>query len=85
MAFHEKKRGFGGKSGGKSFEKHSTDLHSATCAECGVSCQVPFKPNGKKPVFCKNCFKPENTERGERSGGFERRGGGFAEKRTEQR
>lgn len=34
-------------------------LHDATCAECGNECQVPFKPNGKKPVLCGNCFKKD--------------------------
>lgn len=32
-------------------------MHSATCAECNASCEVPFKPNGRKPVLCSNCFK----------------------------
>lgn len=41
--FHD--RGFGDK---PSF--------TATCAECGDSCTVPFKPNGKKPVLCSGCF-----------------------------
>ncbi len=30
--------------------------HRATCAECGNMCEVPFRPNGKKPVFCPDCF-----------------------------
>ncbi len=32
------------------------EMHDAICAECGNACQVPFKPNGRKPVLCKNCF-----------------------------
>jgi CxxC-x17-CxxC domain-containing protein len=28
----------------------------AVCDNCGKSCQVPFRPDGKKPVYCKNCF-----------------------------
>ena len=32
-------------------------LHKATCSECNTTCEVPFKPNGKKPVLCGNCFK----------------------------
>ena len=31
-------------------------MHQATCAECGDRCEVPFKPNGEKPVYCSNCF-----------------------------
>lgn len=38
-------------------------LHDATCAECGNDCQVPFKPNGKKPVLCGNCFKKDGGPR----------------------
>jgi CxxC-x17-CxxC domain-containing protein len=34
-------------------------LHDATCAGCGKPCQVPFKPNGSKPIFCRFCFKKE--------------------------
>lgn len=37
-------------------------LFPATCAECGTSCEVPFKPNGKKPVLCRNCFKKGDGE-----------------------
>lgn len=33
------------------------ELHDATCAECGNHCQVPFRPNGSKPVLCRDCFK----------------------------
>ena len=36
-------------------------LHSAVCAKCGKTCEVPFKPNGKKPVFCKDCFVREDA------------------------
>lgn len=32
-------------------------LHDAICAECGNECKVPFKPNGKKPVLCGDCFR----------------------------
>ena len=31
-------------------------LHDAICAKCGENCQVPFKPNDSKPVYCSNCF-----------------------------
>ncbi len=32
------------------------EMHNASCADCGKHCEVPFRPNGKKPVFCLNCF-----------------------------
>jgi len=46
--------------------KHPSDrnsqkpMHRATCAECSTECQVPFRPNGRKPVLCSDCFRKEN-------------------------
>ena len=34
-------------------------LHPAVCSKCNESCEVPFKPNGKKPIFCRDCFRKE--------------------------
>ena len=34
----------------------SMPLHDATCSQCGNECQVPFRPNGRKPVLCNACF-----------------------------
>jgi CxxC-x17-CxxC domain-containing protein len=31
-------------------------MFSATCATCNKQCEVPFRPNGSKPVYCKDCF-----------------------------
>jgi CxxC-x17-CxxC domain-containing protein len=32
------------------------EMHKAVCSECGKECEVPFKPSGDRPVFCKDCF-----------------------------
>ena len=32
------------------------EMFRAICASCNKSCEVPFKPNGKKPVYCKDCY-----------------------------
>ncbi len=29
----------------------------ATCADCGEQCSVPFKPDGRRPIYCGNCLK----------------------------
>ncbi|KAA0206451.1 hypothetical protein EDM68_02030 [Candidatus Uhrbacteria bacterium] len=52
---------FGDKRGGKSFGggRDWKPMHDATCATCGADCQVPFRPNGRKPVLCSNCFGNE--------------------------
>lgn len=72
------KGGFrGGDRGGKpSFQKKSwgndrggdMPMHKATCSECGRACEVPFRPTGEKPVFCRDCFasKREGGDRGDR-------------------
>lgn len=70
--------GFGGGRGG-GFGKRDfgpKEMHSATCAECGSRCEVPFKPNGEKPVYCSNCFKREERPDSRRSGGGGRDFGG---------
>ncbi len=28
----------------------------AVCSNCGKRCQVPFRPDSGKPVYCKDCF-----------------------------
>ena len=33
------------------------EMHEAVCAECNADCTVPFKPNGQKPVLCRECFQ----------------------------
>ena len=74
--------------GGRDFSRPK-EMHQATCANCKKRCEVPFRPNGKKPVFCRDCFannrgdspertfsRAENTPRPSyRPEGGERRGG----------
>ena len=26
------------------------------CADCSKECEIPFKPSGDRPVYCKECF-----------------------------
>ena len=39
-------------------------MHAAICADCGVQCEVPFRPIGGKPIYCKNCFRKGDTTPG---------------------
>jgi len=32
-------------------------MHKAVCAECGKECEVPFKPQEGRPVYCQECYK----------------------------
>ena len=35
--------------------------HRVVCAECGKECEIPFKPSGDRPVYCKECFSRRKT------------------------
>lgn len=47
-------RGEGGASRGPGAPR---EMHEAVCSSCGVHTQVPFKPSGMKPVYCRDCFR----------------------------
>lgn len=36
------------------------EMHPATCSECGVETQVPFRPSGDRPIYCSDCFSKRN-------------------------
>ena len=31
-------------------------MYKAICADCRKECEVPFRPSGDRPVYCKECF-----------------------------
>jgi CxxC-x17-CxxC domain-containing protein len=37
------------------------ELFATTCTTCGKSCEVPFRPDGSKPVLCRDCFAAKNA------------------------
>ncbi|HEV7449098.1 MAG TPA: CxxC-x17-CxxC domain-containing protein [Candidatus Paceibacterota bacterium] len=43
-------------------ESRPLEMHQATCVRCKKFCEVPFKPNGKKPVYCRDCFALQDAE-----------------------
>jgi len=65
-------------------------LHKAVCADCKKECEVPFKPTGNRPVYCKECFgkrkddSPFKGGQGERSGGGDRHQSSFRPRRDER-
>lgn len=34
----------------------TAELYDAECGKCGKKVKVPFKPDGKRPVYCKSCL-----------------------------
>jgi CxxC-x17-CxxC domain-containing protein len=33
------------------------EMHTVMCAACAIETQVPFKPRGDRPVYCRACFQ----------------------------
>lgn len=54
------KKPFGSKGG---FDRGPRQMFKADCAKCGNVCEVPFRPNGTKPVYCNNCFVKDDAPR----------------------
>jgi CxxC-x17-CxxC domain-containing protein len=44
------------KSEGEVEVEEEKELHAAKCSECGETCEVPFKPDPHRPVYCKECW-----------------------------
>lgn len=62
------KGGFkGGNIGGNRGDRGPVTMHSAICSSCGKSCEVPFRPTGEKPVYCRDCFAGRSAMGGDRS------------------
>lgn len=36
---------------------NTRQMHTAVCAECGNTCQIPFEPRNDRPVYCSDCFR----------------------------
>lgn len=52
----------GGSRGGDSYGSYGgsrppREMHDVTCGRCGAPTQVPFKPTGDRPVYCRDCFQ----------------------------
>ncbi|HML01931.1 MAG TPA: CxxC-x17-CxxC domain-containing protein [Candidatus Bathyarchaeia archaeon] len=39
------------------------EMHKAVCAECRKECEVPFKPDGSRPVYCRECYAKRRPAR----------------------
>jgi len=48
----------------KDWEKLSErEMFKATCSDCSNECEVPFEPDGERPVYCKDCFEKNRKNR----------------------
>jgi CxxC-x17-CxxC domain-containing protein len=66
-AAKQQREGGGGYGGGNrggyggGYDRPQRQMYDTVCAECGVNTQVPFAPNGSKPVYCRNCFQSRSA------------------------
>ncbi len=37
-------------------DQQGRQLYSVKCANCGKQTEVPFKPSGGRPVYCRDCY-----------------------------
>lgn len=42
---------------------HSSQTFKAVCAQCGLECEVPFKPKSDKLVYCRKCWSTHKPQR----------------------
>ena len=61
-------RNGGGRPGSGEFKQ----MYQATCADCGNSCEVPFRPTGERPVYCRDCFAKNAPAPSSRDSGFKK-------------
>jgi CxxC-x17-CxxC domain-containing protein len=51
--------GGGGGRGGFGGDRGPRQMFPAVCAGCGKQTEVPFKPSGSRPVYCRECFQQQ--------------------------
>ena len=39
----------------------SREMYPAVCANCGIETQVPFRPTGVRPVYCRECYSQQRA------------------------
>ncbi|MEM2918004.1 MAG: CxxC-x17-CxxC domain-containing protein [Candidatus Altiarchaeota archaeon] len=37
--------------------------YKITCSDCGAEAEVPFKPAGDRPVYCRECYQKHRPKR----------------------
>ena len=60
-SFASNRGGGGGGGGARPFNAGPRQMFPATCASCGQQTEVPFKPTGSRPVYCRDCFQSQKA------------------------
>ena len=45
------------------YDRPPREMHKVTCADCGQETEVPFKPDGSRPVYCQECYRKRKPRR----------------------
>ncbi len=48
---------------GERKDRFGRTLHKVKCSECGRETEVPFKPSGDRPVYCRDCYQKHRPRR----------------------
>lgn len=59
--------------GGRGDNFRERSFTKAICADCNQECEVPFKPTGGRPVYCKECFSKRKDTGFSSQGKYENR------------
>lgn len=44
-------------------DQQGRQLYNVKCSDCGNQTQVPFKPSGDRPVYCRDCYMQKRNDR----------------------
>ncbi|MDH5403372.1 MAG: hypothetical protein OEY49_12830 [Candidatus Heimdallarchaeota archaeon] len=43
--------------------RENREMFDVVCSKCEKNTQVPFKPDGERPVYCQDCYKENRPKR----------------------
>ncbi|HUY01247.1 MAG TPA: CxxC-x17-CxxC domain-containing protein [Candidatus Deferrimicrobium sp.] len=49
--------------GYRRFDDRPREMHKVICADCQQETEVPFKPDGTRPVYCRDCYAKHKPRR----------------------
>ena len=49
--------------GGEKKDRFGRTLYKVKCSDCGRETEVPFKPSGDRPVYCRDCYQKHRDRR----------------------
>jgi CxxC-x17-CxxC domain-containing protein len=49
--------------GRDNYNRGPREMHKVKCSDCGIETEVPFKPDGDRPVYCRDCYRKRKPAR----------------------